>query len=79
MGEVTYLASKINTSVNEIWQLPHSHFMAYMKHSLISDLRQTEEGQEILDKFNRYMNPQTDADLGTIRQLAGYTSQQERG
>lgn len=36
------------------------------------DLQQTEEGQETLDKFNRYMNPRTDADLGSIRQLAGY-------
>lgn len=72
MADVTYLAGKISTSVNEIWNLPHSHYMAYLKHAVTSDLRESEEGRELLDKFERYMNPQTEADLTSIRQLAGY-------
>lgn len=78
MENVSYLAGKISTSVNEIWKLPHSHYMAYLRHSLISDLKNSdEEGREILDKWERYMNPRTEADLSTIRQLAGY-QQKER-
>lgn len=72
MADVTYLSGKISTSVNDVWQLPHSHYLAYLKYAITSDLRKTEEGREILDKFERYMNPRTDADLTSIRQLAGY-------
>lgn len=69
---MTYLAGKGIGNSKEILDLPHSHYMSFLKHAMTFDLQQTEEGQETLDKFNRYMNPRTDADLGSIRQLAGY-------
>ena len=46
--------------------------MGYMRHALISDLRQTEEGREVLDKWKRYTNPRTEADLSSIRKMSGY-------
>lgn len=79
LADMTYLSKQINTPVNDIWELPHSHYLAYLKHSVTFSLQETEEGQEILDKFERYMNPRTEADLGTIRQLAGYKPQKESG
>lgn len=77
MADVSFLARETSTSLNEVWNLPHSHYMAYLKHVVTRELQQSEEGKEILDKFNRYMNPRTEADLSTIRQLAGY-QQKER-
>lgn len=70
-GDVTYLSRKMNITPEEVWRLPHSHYLAHLKWNVTFDLRETEEGREILDKFNRYMNPRTEADLGAIKAFVG--------
>lgn len=74
----------MSISPNDVWLLPHSHYLAYMKYNITYDLQESEEGQQILDKFEKYMNPRTDADISAIRQFAGNNyaqkkSQQESG
>lgn len=64
----------MNISPQDVWDLPHSHYMAHLKWCVTFDLQETEEGRELLDKFNRFMNPRTNADLSYLRQLAGYQS-----
>lgn len=71
-SDITYLSRKMNISPDEVWQLPHSHYLAYLKFNVTYDLQQTEEGREILDKFERYMNPRTEPDLNAIRNFTGY-------
>lgn len=72
LQDVTYLSRKMNVSPHEVWELPHSHYMAYLKHNITFDLQETEEGQKILDNFNRYINPRSEADLVAIRQFGNY-------
>lgn len=76
MGDVTYLSRKMSISPTQIWQLPHSHYLAHLKWNVTFDLQESEEGREILDKFNRYMNPRTDADLEAIRRFTGYVTKE---
>lgn len=71
MKDITYLSRKMSISPLDVWKLPHSHYLAYLKYNVTLDLEETEEGREILDKFYRYLNPRKEADLATIRQLTG--------
>lgn len=77
--DITYLSRKMCLSPNEIWQLPHSHYLAYVRHNWIFDLQQTEEGREYLEKVERYINPRRNADLSAIRSFGGYKPAQGVG
>lgn len=75
MGDISFLSRKMNISPIDIWKLPHSHYLAYMKWNVTYDLQQSSEGQEILNKFNRLMNPRTKPDLQAIRSFGGYSGE----
>jgi hypothetical protein len=67
-------------SPNEVWKLPHSHFLRYRKALVTEELQQSEQGQDILDKFNRYMNPRTEPDIDAIRAFSGHRQvEKEKG
>ncbi|WP_117161433.1 hypothetical protein [Paraliobacillus sp. X-1268] len=75
LSDVTYLSRKMHISPNDIWELPHSHFLAYVRHNWIFDLQETEEGREYLEKAERYQNPRTKADISAIRSFGGYSGE----
>lgn len=74
--DVAYLSRNMSASPQEIWSLPHSHYLAYLKHNVTLDLQETEDGRKLLENFKKYMNPRVDADLSTIRGLAGYAKKE---
>jgi hypothetical protein len=72
-----WLTKKTYLNHFQLLELPHSVYLAYIKHHHIDDLEQTPEGREYLDKARRYMNPRKHADLSVIRELGGYQSKKE--
>ncbi len=78
-SDFALLASYLNFSHKDILQLPHSHFLAYIKQCHVKELQKTEEGREYLKKAHRYQNPRKDADLSSIRALTGYTTSNADG
>ncbi|ARK30767.1 hypothetical protein BkAM31D_13500 [Halalkalibacter krulwichiae] len=78
-SDFALLASYYNFSHEYILQMPHSHFLAYIKQCHVKELKKSEEGREYLDKARRYMNPRKDADLSAIRAITGYTTSKTGG
>lgn len=72
-----WLTKKTLLNHYQLLELPHSIYLAYIKHHHIDDLEKTPEGREYLDKARRYMNPRKHADLSAIRQLGGYQAMKE--
>ncbi|WP_158735154.1 hypothetical protein [Alteribacillus sp. YIM 98480] len=78
-SDFALLAHYYHFSHEQIMNLPHSHFLAYIKQAHIKELQKSEEGREYLSKAYRYMNPRVDADINAIRSLTGYTSTKKGG
>jgi hypothetical protein len=74
-----WLTKKTFLNHYQILELPHSIYLAYIKHHHIDDLEQTPEGREYLDKARRYMYPRKQADLSKIREMGGYNTIQKGG
>ncbi|UOQ47735.1 hypothetical protein MUN88_17025 [Gracilibacillus caseinilyticus] len=65
----------MNITPNDVWKLPHSHYLAFLKHNVTMDMQETEEGRDILKRFERVNNPRTHADYSAIRAFGGYSTQ----
>lgn len=79
MKEYALLAHYYHFSHWDIPKLPHSAYLSYIKQAHVQELEKSEEGREYLNKAYRYMNPRKDADLSSIRNLVGYSSNQKGG
>ncbi|MEH7416062.1 hypothetical protein V7266_12335 [Neobacillus drentensis] len=79
MEVFTYLVRKANMTYKDILELPHSLYLATLKHNYIFDMEQTEEGREYLDKARKFANPRKHADLSAIRSFGGYNAVEKGG
>ncbi|WP_337019945.1 hypothetical protein [Oceanobacillus massiliensis] len=70
------MSQKMSISPDNVWKLPHSHYLAYMRWNRIFDLQQSEEGREVLKWFDKVQNPRTKADYGSIRKFGGYQAKE---
>lgn len=77
MSNVVYLNRKSGMSHEEIMNLPYGVYLKYIEQHIYMDLMETEEGREYLQQVKRLQVK--DADLTSLRSMAGYTAKQKGG
>lgn len=73
MEGVTFLTRRTGMDYFTIMKLSYPIFLSYLKHEYIAELKSTEEGRKYLAQCERLSVKE--ADLSSLRQLAGYKAE----